>query len=183
MTPESVRTDAEAEWDELTAALNRYGVLHVRPGAAPAGEPPTGPELIRRLQLAEAVRLQEALVPLLLTHPDLDGAARRAIRELPAPVARRARMRYVAACALQRMWRTRIEEALGSQRLVDPAYLDELGLPSLDGDFGRATLLALSNLEEAELGHDAWAGYSSLMDMLLGELRSPAWGKPLAPAG
>ena len=173
----------EREWDELAAGLNGYGVLHVRPAAMPAGPPPAGRELIRRLQLADAVRLREALIPLLLTHPELDGDAQRAIAELPDPVAGRARLRYAAAAALQRMWRTRLEEALGPHHLIAPAYLDELGLPPLDDDFGRATLLALSNLEEAEHGHDAWAGYTSLMDLLLGELRSPAWGKPLAPAG
>lgn len=177
------RASVEREWDELAAGLNRYGVLHVRPAAAPPTQPPIGYELIRRLQLADAVRLREALIPLLLTHPELDGDAQRTIAELPDPAARRARLRYAAAGALQRMWRTRLEEALGPHRLIAPAYLDELGLPPLDDDLGRATLLALSNLEEAEYGHDAWAGYTSLMDLLLGELRNPAWGKPLAPAG
>ncbi|HEV8636293.1 MAG TPA: hypothetical protein VG370_18885 [Chloroflexota bacterium] len=177
------RAGADREWDELAAGLNEYGVLHVRPAAIPPGRAPRGRELIRRLQVADAVRLREALIPLLLTHPELDGEARHAIADLPDPAARRARLRYVAAGALQRMWRTRLLEALGPHRLIEPAYLDELGLPPLDDDFGRATLLALSNLEQAEHGHDAWAGYTSLMDLLLGELRSPAWGRPLASAG
>jgi hypothetical protein len=177
------RASVDADWDELAAGLNRHGVLHVQPIATPTAPPPLGRELIRRLQLSSAVRLREALVPLLLTHPELDSDAQRAIRTLPTSAGRRARLRYAAAAALQRMWRTRLEEALGPHRLIAPAYVDELGLPPLDEDFGRATLLALSNLETAEYGHDAWAGYAALMDMLLGEIRSPGWGRPLAPAG
>jgi hypothetical protein len=177
------RVGADRDWDELAAGLNGYGVLHVRPAARPPGQPPRGRELFRRLQVADAVRLREALIPLLLTHPELDGEAQRAIDDLPEPAARRARLRYVAAVALQRMWRSRLVEALGEHRLIEPAYLVGLGLPPLERDFGRATLLALSKIEEAEYGHDAWAGYTSLMDLLLGEIGSPAWGKPLAPAG
>src|SRR5919204_1081860 len=104
MAPDDGREGRERDWDELAAGLNGYGVLHLSPVATSRGQPPRGRELIRRLQAAEAVRLREALIPLLLTHPELDREAQRAIADLPGSFARRARLRYVAACALQRMW-------------------------------------------------------------------------------
>ena len=92
-------------------------------------------------------------------------------------------VRYVAAAALQRMWRTRLQTDLGPQPLIPPAYLDELGLPSLEDDFGQATLLALARREEERFGHDAWAGYTSLMDLFLIEIQLDGWGQPHARAG
>lgn len=74
------------------------------------------------------------------------------------------------------MWWTRLSTDLGPRRPIEPAYLDELGLPAWDQDHGRATLLALSNAEALD-GYDAWAGYTSLIDMFLCELANPAWGR------
>src|SRR5262249_22348687 len=122
------------------------------------------------------VRLQEATILLLLTHPELDAAARRAIERLEEPARKKAMLRYVAACALQRMWWTRLAQDLGPRRQITPAYLEALGVPPLERDLGRDTLLELSNREEATFGYDAWAGYTSLMDLFLGELRDPTWG-------
>jgi hypothetical protein len=84
--------------------------------------------------------------------------------------------RYVAASALQRMWRTRIELALGPSLLLEPAYLDELGLPPLEDDFGCPTLRALASDEEQRYGYNAWAGYTSLMDLFLAEIELRGWG-------
>lgn len=173
---------SDAEWDELTAALNAYGVRHVLPGRHPrrGAALPAGVELFRRLAQSEDVRLQESIVVLLLTHPDLAGEARGAIEALTGAQRDRAARRYVAAAALQRMWRTRIELALGSQPLVEAAYLDELGLPDIDEEFGQAALWELSAQEERLYGYNAWAGYTSLMDMFLGQMRLSGWGKKIA---
>lgn len=165
------------EWDTLAAALNRYGIRHLAPHVRTRKPLPEGEELIRQLFSAGPVRLQEATIPLLITHPDLDVVAQRAIGSLNGKTRQRAMYRYVAASALQRMWITRLRGELGPCRLIAPAYLDELNLPSLDLDFGRAALVALSNREEAEYGYDAWAGYSSLMDLFLAEVVDPAWGR------
>lgn len=91
--------------------------------------------------------------------------------------------RYIAACALQRMWRTRIQLALGEQAPLPAKYLDELGLPPLETDYGRATLWALAAQEEARYGYDAWAGYTSLMDLFLNEIALKGWGRRAARAG
>jgi len=169
-------TDAD-EWDVLTTALNRYGVRHVAPGARVKGPVPAGEELFVRLAESTAVRLQEAIVILLLTHPDLDLAAQQAIDRLQGDQRIRAMHRYVAACALQRMWWTRLSTDLGLRPAIRQAYFSELGLPSLEEDMGRSTLLALSNREEMAYGYDAWAGYTSLMDLFLAELTDPKWGQ------
>lgn len=89
---------------------------------------------------------------------------------------------YVAAAALQRSARTRIALTLGPRSDIPPAYLDELDLPSLDEDYGRETLLALSADEEARYGHAAWRGYIALLDLFLREIRRQGWGQ-CAPAG
>jgi hypothetical protein len=88
--------------------------------------------------------------------------------------------RYVAAAALQRMAKTRIEERLGHRGLIPPAYLDELGVPSLDGEFGRETLLAVAEQEHARDGYNAWGTYMNLLSLFLVELRHRDWGRVCA---
>ena len=171
------------EWDLLASALNRYGIDHVAPRRRLRANLPEGVELFRRLATARSVRLQEAIIPLLLTHPDLAPAARTAIDSLAGSDHDRAMRRYVAATALQRMWRTRLQQDLGPQPLIPVAYLDALGLPPLEEDFGRATLYALAQQEEALYGYNAWAGYTSLMDLILGEIGRRGWGRRRARAG
>ncbi|MBM2810812.1 MAG: hypothetical protein HW416_1571 [Chloroflexi bacterium] len=169
------------EWDRLTDALNDYGIVHVAPGADPDQPGPHDPtDLFLALWSALAVRLQEAAVVLLLTYPELAPAAQAAIARLTGREADRARRRYVASCALQRMWRTRVQITLGVQPLIPPAYLGELGLPSLDDDLGRATLLALARQEESLYGYNAWAGYTSLMALFLQEIQLKGWGRKAA---
>jgi hypothetical protein len=138
---------------------------------------PTG--LFSELATASSVRLQEAAIPLLLTHPRLAPAALAAIDRLEGVGRDKAIRKHVAACALQRMWRTRLALALGPQPPIPPAYIEELALPSLEDDYGRATLLALAAEEEARYGYDAWVGYTSLMDLFLREVELRRWGQPV----
>ena len=120
------------EWDLLTTALNQYGSRHVAPGAKPKGPLPKGEELFFHLATSHAVRLQQAMISLLITHPDLDADARQAIGRLGGDARTMATYRYVAACALQRTWRTRLATDLGPRRPIQPAYLDRLALPPVD---------------------------------------------------
>jgi hypothetical protein len=163
----TVRAD---EWDRLASALNALGIRYIAPHRRVRGRLPEGAELFRELVSASAVRLQEAIIPLLLTRPDLASAARVAIDDLHGVERDRAMRKYVAAAALQRMWRTRLQQDLGPGPPIAEAYVEELGLPPLDEDYGRATLRALSGQEEARYGYNAWAGYTSLMDMFLAEI-------------
>jgi hypothetical protein len=165
------------DWDELTTALNRWGVLHVAPGVpSDVGVPSSATELFGRLWRSNVPRLQQAGVVLLLTHPELAEEARAAIRDLDGVSQERAKWRYVAAAALQRMAKTRIAQRLGPRPLVSEAYLDEFGLPPLEKEFGRETLLALAKQEQDRFGYDAWGTYRTLLDHFLGDIRRRDWG-------
>jgi hypothetical protein len=165
------------EWDELTTALNRWGVLHVAPGAPwQNGVPRSATGLFARLWRSRDPRLQQASVVLLLTHPDLAADARAAIAHLEGVTRERAKRRYLAAAALQRMAKTRIAMRLGPRPLIPEAYLDDFGLPPLDKEFGRETLLALAKQEQGRSGYDAWGTYRTLLDHFLNEIQRRNWG-------
>lgn len=180
---ESRQAQAEREWDVLASALNTSGVEHLAPYRRVRQGLPQGAELFYLLARVSSVRLQEAAIALLLIRPDLAVSARAAIERLEGTERERAMYRYVAAAALQRMWRTRLEHDLGPQSLIPVAYLEQLGLPPLDDDFGRTTLRALAEQEEARYGHNAWAGYTSLIDLILAEISLKASRQRRARAG
>ena len=178
------RDPAATEWDHLTAALNQWGILHVGPGAPVPVADLSARELVSRLLRSAEPRLHQAVVPFLLTHPEMASDAQAAIATLPEPERDRGMRRYVAAAALQRLARTRIALALGDQPLLPPAYVSDLGLPSLDAEFGRETLLALSEQERQRHGYDAWGTYLGLFDLFLTEIenRRLDWGTRCASA-
>ena len=161
-----------AEWDMLARALNRRGVRHIAPTGAARGRarPLDDAALFDRLWRSTDARLQEASMALLLMRPELSETARAAIAGLNGDIADRAMRRYVAAAALQRMWRTRIGRRVGFGPVIEAAYFDTLGLPPIEQDHGRAALLALADAESARYGYDAWASYSSFADTFLAEL-------------
>lgn len=165
------------EWDVLTTALNRWGVVHVAPGRRRRiGVPRAPSDLFERLFVSSEPRLQQSAIVLLLTHPRLSSDARAAIDRLVGPSRDRAMRRYVAAAALQTMARTRIELCLGPQLGIPPAYVDALGLPPLDEEFGREALLELADQEQARYGYNAWGTYRGVLDLFLSEIRRQGWG-------
>lgn len=169
--------EAAAEWDALTTALNRWGILHVAPGSpCRTGIPRAAQDLFHRLLSSDVPRLHQTSIPLLLAHPQLAPDAQAAIRQLDDDKRDRAMRRYVAATALQRMARTRIELRLGPRPLLPPAYPKEFDLPSLDEGYGRETLWVLAGQEEARYGYDAWGTYAALLDLFLAEMRRRSWG-------
>lgn len=171
------RLESESEWDTIAMALNRWGILHVAPGRRRrAGVPRTAGGLIERLVYTTEPRLHQALMVLLLTHPQLAEEARQVIDRLEGAPRDRAMRRYVAAAALQRMARTRIALRLSPQPLLPAAYLYALHLPPLDEEFGRASLLAVAAEERNRYGYDAWGTYRTLLDLFLGEIRHRDWG-------
>lgn len=169
--------DLDDQWDALTSALTRYGVLHLLPGHDVAGRLPTPRALFARLARAPQARLRQAAVFLLLTRPEMAQAAIGATRVLGDDARDLAMRRYVAAAALQRMARTRIEERLGPQPLIPAAFLDVLALPSLDEDHGEHALWELSRQEEARYGYDAWGTYRRILELFLAESRRREWGQ------
>lgn len=172
------RQRADDEWDVLTSALNDYGVIHVAPGRRRSvGAPASATELFERLLTSREARLQQAAILLLLTRPTLAECASTAIQTLIGVARDRGMRRYVAAAALQRMARTRITMQLGPQPDLPALFLEDLGLPGLTDEYGRAALLELSRQEEAVYGYDAWGTYQSLLDLFLAESRRAEWGR------
>lgn len=183
MTPPGRPAGPDREWDLLATALNRYGVTHVAPARwRTTGGPRTAQALFERLALATEPRLRQAAIFLLLTHPALAADAQRAIANLGGTARDRAPCGHVAAAALQRMARTRLEQQVGPQRLIPPAFLDELRLPPLEEAFGQATLWELARQEEERYGYDAWKTYRTLLHLFLAETRRRGWGRPHAAA-
>jgi hypothetical protein len=164
------------EWDVLATALNRCGIRHVAPDRWVHRGVPIGQALIRALLTATSIRLQEAVTPFLLTYPERAADVQGVIVTLEGRARERAIGRYVAAAALQRLWRSRLACWLGPQPLIPDAYRSELGLPPLTSNHGEDTLWALAEWERSRWGHNAWAGYTALMDLFLTEITRPGWG-------
>jgi hypothetical protein len=177
---ESIETKrgAEDEWDVLASCLNDLGIIHVSPQRRRRTRRGlTIRAVFERLFGACDARLNQAAIFLLLTHPQLADAARAAIDTLEDDTLDRAKRRYVAASAMQRMARTRIAMQLGPQPELPPAYLNDLGLPSLELEHGKLVLIELARQEELRYGYDAWGTYRSLLDLFLAESRRVNWGR------
>ena len=172
---------ADDEWDLLATALNDYGVIHVAPRRRRrSGLPASATELFERLLISREPRLKQAAIVLLLTQPALAACASTAIEALSGAARDRAMRRYVAAAALQRMARTRIAMQLGPQPDLPAHFVDDLRLPPLSEEYGRAALFDLAAQEEALYGYDAWGTYLSLLDLFLAESRRAGWGRVTA---
>ena len=178
--PRTVRR-ADDEWDRLASALNDYGVIHIAPRRRrSAGGSHSASELFERLLTSREPRLHQSAIVLLLTHPSLADRAMAAIQKLTGSSRDRAMRRYVAAAALQRLARTRIALQLGPQPELPAAFLEDLGLPCLDREYGRDALFELARQEEALYGYDAWGTYLSLLGLFLAESRRAGWGRVAA---
>jgi hypothetical protein len=177
-TPTDARSSAEDEWDALASSLNDLGIVHVAPHRRrKLPSRLTARTLFEGLFRSRHARLQQATIPLLLTHPQLADDAREAIDALEGNPRDRAMRRYVAAAAMQRMIRTRIAMQLGPTPDLPAAYVEDLGLPSLDIEYGKLTLFELARQEESRYGYDAWGTYRSLLDLFLAESRRSGWGR------
>ncbi len=170
-------TSKPSERTILVSALNKLGLVYLDSSEDVTTGLPEGQELFSRLWNSDDARLRQAPVLLLLTHPDLAPAAQASISALTGKVADLAKRRYVAACACQRMARTRIQMQLGASPLLPPLYLEELALPTLDERFGRMTLYTLAGQEQDRYGYNAWGMYLSLLDLFVSQSRIRGWGK------
>lgn len=166
-----------ATWQPIVEGLHAQGVRHLTLPASTRGTPPPPlPDLIDHLLRASDPRLRQVLVPLLLTHPDYGPLVRERIEYLPSHLVDRARRLYVIAAAAQRMWRSRLQWALGPQVLLAPAFEEDLRTPSLDQEYGEAAFVQVAEDEEALYGYNALAGYEALVDQVLAEMDVGNWG-------
>ncbi len=156
-----------AVWDDLVDRLAAYDVTYLGGGRAGAGGPPQyrGPadvdlaRLIRELARAPEPRLRDALIALLLRHPDAAPTVRAALVATATDDPARASLtaRLLVAAALQRRHRWALRQQLPGYRLIDVTDLvGRLDLPAPETEDGRALLWAAQGLVA---GRHPWVDY------------------------
>ena len=133
--------------ETLVAQLRDRGITYLAPSDAKAIEViNSDEELIVALLQASDNRLQLALIPLFLRHPNLAGVLAVLMDEVPRSQAFELQTLYMAAVYLQRMWLTRLRFYLKDTVLLPDLYSDQLDLPPADKRFGKVGLYALADL-------------------------------------
>lgn len=144
-------------WDDLVDRLATHDVTHLAGGSADAGRlsPYHGPadvdleRLIRDLSRAPEPRLRDALIALLLRHPEDAATVRAVLRSLgPHDPARHAlTARLLAAAALQHRHRADLMRMLPAYQPINVTDLvTPLGLPTPGEGDGLALLDAAQRL-------------------------------------
>ncbi len=151
-----------AVWDDLVDRLAVHNVTHLGGGSADAGRPSpyrgTADVDLRLLTLdvaqAPEPRLRDALIALLLRHPEHAVAAREVLGVLPleSPIRMSLLARTLVAAALQREHRALWARTAPGYRMIDVADLVAAhGLPTPEEDDGRALLGAAQGLVRGRL--------------------------------
>ncbi|MEO8971408.1 MAG: DUF6036 family nucleotidyltransferase [Ktedonobacteraceae bacterium] len=149
--------------DELIAILRAWGVSYLV-GLEPAAHTPelvidrqsVGTLLQRLAQCDEYPRVRDAIISLLLLHPELANAVQQALRESTAEVAERIAVLTLATLYLQRLWSLRLTIALehppGFSELQFAFLWKKRNLPSPACHYGSCGLLALQEYEQKRTG-------------------------------
>ena len=142
MDADSIETQLDT--DRLVATLYRLGVRYIvcDEDTQPYADLPPA-QLIGGLIQSEAVRVEYAVIPLLLRHPEFAPAAREVAPALPPANAERLRRHYTAAVYLQRMYRPALEIYLGQKPNLPDYFSVEMNLPSPDDYYGEIGLREL----------------------------------------
>ncbi len=154
-------------WDDLVDRLAAHDVTHLGGGSADAGRPSPyeGPSdvpverLVRDLARAPEPRLRDALIALLLRHPENETTVRDVMQSLPLDDPSRASLtaRLFAAVALQHRYGTTFAKELPGYSLID---IDDLvtayGMPAPKDEDGRALLFGARGLVA---GRHPWVDY------------------------
>ncbi len=140
-----------AVWDDLVDRLAGHDVTHLGGGSGAASRPADADlaHLIPDLARAPEPRLRDALIALLLRHPEDAAAVRAAMADLPRgdPAWMSLLARLLAAAALQREHAMYWARALPGHAPIDVADLvAALDLPSPEEEDGRALLAAAQEL-------------------------------------
>ncbi|HEY8286854.1 MAG TPA: hypothetical protein VIJ28_20885 [Chloroflexota bacterium] len=177
-SPEAVRADS------LIDQLAEYGITYITGGqgagnhldtnSRPHANNPAAVRLFAELSDAPAVRVADAMVALLLRHPELAPQAREVLNSLEPwhPQYRLFLARFLAAAALQRIWRFVLDIYRGSQAIIDVADLCRmLDLPNAEQDHGEALLAAVSRWLDPTETTDWAGGWENAAAQLLSDLR------------
>ncbi len=163
---QGIRLDP-AVWDDLVDRLAAHDVTHLGGGSADAGRPSPycGPadvpveRLVYDVARAPEPRLRDALIALLLRHPEDASAVRAVLGALPPddPTRMSLTARLLVAAALQREHHAAWVEALPNYRQIDVADLvAAYAFPMPEEEGGRALLGAAKGLVA---GRRRWVDY------------------------
>ena len=159
-------SSASTTWqdvDELIATLRAWGVSYLV-GLEPATHSPklaTNQQsvvtLLQRLaQCDEYPRVRDAIISLLLLHPELTNTVLQALRESTLEVAERIAVLTLATLYLQRLWSLRLAIALEHPANFPEQQFallwEQRHLPSPSCHYGTCGLLALQEAEQKRTG-------------------------------
>lgn len=151
------------EVDELITMLRAWGIEYLvglEPVAhAPRIEKDSLPPIVFLQRLAQCddyPRVRDAIISLLLLHPELAEAVQQAIHESDPPVAKRIAVLILATLYLQRLWSIRLAIAFGHPSTFPEQSFASLWqdrhLPSPACHEGACGLLALEEAEQKRTG-------------------------------
>lgn len=172
------------QWDDLVDRLAVYDVQYLTGGSAWDGRcsryhtPGDAPldSLIIDLAHAPQARLRNALVALLLRHPEHASVAATVAHALPR--GDRARLiiltSYLAAAALQQAWTFTLDIYLPGHALINADDIaTELDVPRPNEDYGRPSLRAASSLvvRDQAFPFDYVREWENVAELVLTDLR------------
>ena len=174
----------ERDWDTLAAALRARGVDYLAASEG-QGEPLDDETLIASLATHDQPRLVQALIALLMLHPELAPLVP-ALRGRLTPASEVELLaHYMAAVYLQSMWRVRLDHYLPPTPDLPDYFSAELGLPDALDLYGKAGLYALAEWHSAHAPGRAnhLSEYEGVAELLLDRLWLKAERRVAAAGG
>lgn len=154
--------DADDETERLIAELRARGIAYLSGGHDPqvaaqmAADPLPPVELIPRLAGSQESRVRNALIALLLLHPDLADVVPDALARADPATAEQIVVLALAALYLSHLWSTRLALALGFRPVLPEErwarFWRERGLPAPSEFHGELGLRALQEAERLRRG-------------------------------
>jgi hypothetical protein len=176
---------AESGWGRLVDALRQYGVHYLTSGESDESSSLAGGaaldepgSLLRCLAGSRHARLQDAIIALLLLHPEYAAVAMALLREAQRTASEHEVLhsRLIAAACLQRLWRFTLTIYRPDQPLIPASVVDGTSLPSPDEDFGRPCLRALGEqlAEQVAFPFNYEAQFSRVAELVIADLIAEA---------
>ena len=160
--------------ETLVAELRERGVTYLAPSDAVATEPiPSTDGLLVALLDQPDSRLQLALIPLLLRHPELASRVPLLVTEIEPRLAIELQTLYMAAVYLQRLWKTRLGFYLDTSILLPDLFSRQMALPPADERFGKTGLVDLTDVWKARSRYpfDRLAALNNTIDLFFAQLK------------
>lgn len=150
----------EERGERLLGELRARGITYLAGGHEAVAEATAHPmpdaTVLRELARYPESRVRNAVIGLLLLHPELAAAIPDALRESDEPARQSLATLALAALYMSRLWRTRLRLALGRPPELPEALLAPLiaerGLPAADEMYGELGLRALEQSERNRRG-------------------------------